>query len=98
MIEDINDYEAGELDPIDTAALFQHMINSGHVWQLQGSYGRAAMTLLEEGWCVLGPVGQHDYYGQYVPARDEVEAGTIGSVEYAERVNPEFELQDGEVH
>ena len=43
-----------------------------------------AMDLIEAGHCVLGEEGHRDYYGNYVPSRYEVEAGTKGSVEYAE--------------
>ena len=62
------------------------MINDGTAWRLQGSYGRTAMSLLESGDCILGEQGHHDYYGNYVPSRYEVKAGTKGSVEYAERM------------
>jgi hypothetical protein len=44
-------YESGLLSDIDTIALFQHLINNGHAWQLQGSYGRAAAALIEQGYC-----------------------------------------------
>ncbi len=30
---------------------FQHLIDSGTVWQLQGSYGRTAVALIEAGHC-----------------------------------------------
>jgi hypothetical protein len=31
---------------------YQHLIDSGVVWQLQGSYGRMAHRLIEAGICV----------------------------------------------
>ncbi len=37
-------------DPIEA---FQALINSGTVWKLQGSYGRAAKELIEQGLCHL---------------------------------------------
>lgn len=43
--------EQGDLDEGETVALFQNLINSGLVWELQGSYGRTAMRLLEAGLC-----------------------------------------------
>ena len=45
-------YEAGELHFDETIEFFQELINSGLVWQLQGSYGRTARALIDEGWCV----------------------------------------------
>jgi hypothetical protein len=40
-------YENGELDDEEAIELFQHLVNSGLVWQLQGSYGRTAQALIE---------------------------------------------------
>jgi len=44
-------WEDGELDDESTIELFQHLIDSGLVWQLQGSYGRTAHNLIEQGYC-----------------------------------------------
>ena len=68
---------------------YQELIDTGQAWKLEGSVGRTAMDLIENGYCTLGPVGHRDYYGNYVPARDEVEPGTKGSVEYAEKMREE---------
>lgn len=62
---------------------YQGLIDSGDAWKLEGSIGRTATDLIEQGLCVLGPVGHQDYWGNYVPSRDEVEPGTKGSVAYA---------------
>ena len=64
----------------------QELINSGMAWTLQGSTGRAAMDAIEAGLCILGETGHRDYYGNYVPSRHEVKAGTKGSVEYQEKM------------
>lgn len=42
-------YEAGELDEDAIIALFQHLVNTGMAWRLQGSYGRAAQAMIEAG-------------------------------------------------
>ena len=44
-------YESGELDEVETIELFQHLIDSGLVWNLQGSYGRMARDLIKAGVC-----------------------------------------------
>ncbi|MDW9531908.1 hypothetical protein RWE87_13455 [Sinorhizobium meliloti] len=64
----------------------QELINSGLAWRLEGSIGRQCMAALESGACMLGRDGHRDYWGNYVPSRDEVQAGTKGSFDYvAER-------------
>lgn len=80
----ISAYEDGDLGEDETVELFQDLIDSGLVWRLQGHYGRTASALIEDGRCTLGPVGHRDFYGNYVPAADEVVPGTKGSPEYAE--------------
>jgi len=44
-------YENGELFEADIIQGFQELINSGLVWELQGSYGRTAARLIEGGYC-----------------------------------------------
>lgn len=60
----------------------QRLINSGDAWKLEGSVGRACMALIKAGYCMLGLKGHKDYYGNYVPSRFEVKAGTKGSRKY----------------
>lgn len=60
----------------------QALIDSGTAWRLEGSVGRAAMALIEEGYCMLGEQAHTDYWGNRVPSRYEVLAGTKGSPEY----------------
>lgn len=72
MIDQIIQYEQGELDDSETIELFQSLINSGQAWRLQGHYGRTAMALIEAGHCTLGDKGHTDAYGNYVPSKHEV--------------------------
>jgi hypothetical protein len=71
--------DATEAEQIE---VYQHLIDTGQAWRLEGHVGRTAMDLIEAGLCTLGPVGHRDYWGNYVPSRDEVKPGTKGSVEY----------------
>ncbi len=43
------DYETGSLDFDQVVELFQHLVDSGIAWSLQGSYGRTAAALIEAG-------------------------------------------------
>jgi hypothetical protein len=52
-VDKIIAYEQGELGWGDTIVLFQELINSGLVWKLQGSYGRAVRELIDRGECTL---------------------------------------------
>ena len=49
----ILDYEAGVLSEEEVIEGFQHLIDNGIVWSLQGSYGRTAATLIAAGHCRL---------------------------------------------
>lgn len=76
--------------PEEYLANMQELINSGTAWQLEGSVGRSAMALIESGECMLGEEGHRDYYGNYVPSRHEVKAGTKGSSEYCNNRSTEL--------
>jgi hypothetical protein len=47
----IMSFEGGELSKEDIIDGFQHLIDNGHAWCLQGFYGRTAMSLINEGYC-----------------------------------------------
>lgn len=52
QIDKIIAFEQGDLDEDSTIELFQELIDSGLAWQLQGSYGRMANALIQNGYCV----------------------------------------------
>lgn len=83
-LNDINNIEvAEECSELDYYRSIQRAINSG-MWGLQGSYGRAMMEAINAGCCLLGKSGARDYYGNYIPSRDEVQEGTKGSISFVE--------------
>lgn len=49
---DIMRYENGEMEFEEQVEFFQDLISDGTVWHLQGSYQRAALNLIEQGYCV----------------------------------------------
>lgn len=59
----------------------QRAINEG-AWAFQGSYGRAMMSAIEAGACLLGHRAFRDAYGSPIPSRHDVEAGTKGSFKF----------------
>lgn len=46
----ILDYEFTGLNVAETLELFSRLIRTGQAWTLQGSYGRAASSLIERGY------------------------------------------------
>jgi hypothetical protein len=49
LADDLFAYEAGELEDSKVLDLFQNLVDTGQAWTLQGSYGRAATSLLKQG-------------------------------------------------
>jgi hypothetical protein len=43
-------YESGELSNEKTLELFSMLVKNGHAWSPQGSYGRTAHNLIENGY------------------------------------------------
>lgn len=52
QIEAIIAYEQGELSVRECIKLFQELLDSGLIWELQGHYQRVAKNLLEQG-CII---------------------------------------------
>ena len=50
----IIEYESGQLGEDEVISLFQRLLDSGLCWQLQGSYGRMAVALIEAGLITWG--------------------------------------------
>lgn len=49
LVGRIIDFEAELLTDEETLELFQELVDTGIAWQLQGFYGRAAASLIEQG-------------------------------------------------
>lgn len=47
LAERIAKYEEGTLTEEATVELFQHLVDTGLAWRLQGHYGRTAQALLD---------------------------------------------------
>jgi hypothetical protein len=52
-LDQIMDFESGQMDDDEIIKMVQDGINSGEIWSLQGSYGRLAMSLINEGLCTV---------------------------------------------
>jgi hypothetical protein len=63
----------------------QRRINDGTIWQFEGSAGREAMRLLEDGYCMLPKVARRDYYGNTIPARTMLKPGSKGTWQLVEQ-------------
>lgn len=50
-VDKIIKYESGDMNEHELIEFFQGLIDSGMAWKLQGSYGRMAMHLINEGIC-----------------------------------------------
>lgn len=51
LVQKIIDYEQDTMSDEDIPAFFQHLINTGQAWELQGHYGRMAKYLIDIGVC-----------------------------------------------
>tara|TARA_R100000030_G_scaffold96527_1_gene84743 strand:+ start:366 stop:599 length:234 start_codon:yes stop_codon:yes gene_type:complete len=58
-IDIIDGFEYG--DAQETIAAYQHLIDTGLVWSLQGRYGRQAKHLIEVGLCTAPQTNTQPY-------------------------------------
>ena len=66
-VQDVIDWEEGNMSPERERKFFQHMVNTGEVWKLQGMYGRRAQDLLDSGEIHYPKKKTYDYYGNPIP-------------------------------
>lgn len=78
----------------------QEMINNGSIWSFEGSMGRAADSALESGACYLPRHHTRNYYGTEFPCRQQLEAGSKGTLLNHERwlAEQDEEVQSELVH
>lgn len=49
LVDAIIRFESGDMEDEEVIELFQNLVDTGLAWQLQGSYGRTAKSLIEAG-------------------------------------------------
>lgn len=90
VVDDIINIETDEMSTrTEDAARMQRIVNDGQGWSMQGSMGRSMMAAIEAGEVMLGKKAARDYWGNYIPSRDEVKAGSKGSRAYVVEHNGE---------
>ena len=68
--------------------MIQRLVNTGMAWRMEGAIGRECMSAINAGRVMLGTEARRDYYGNIVPSRYDVMAGTKGSFDFVvERVD-----------
>lgn len=89
LVNDILALEQGELTADESVEAMQRIINDGTGWKLQGSMGRSMMAAIEAGDCLLGKEPKRDYWGNFIPSRQQVKDGTEGSKGYVAAAHDE---------
>jgi hypothetical protein len=49
LVDQLIAYEEGQITGDEEVAFFEHLVETGTCWQLQGHYQRVAATLIEAG-------------------------------------------------
>lgn len=63
----------------------QELMNSGEIWNFEGSVGRAADDMIEAGILMLPEEETRDYYGTRIPPRNILKDGTKGTLGNSQR-------------
>jgi hypothetical protein len=79
-------FEEGKLNEDLVAPLYQFIINSGDVWNLQGYHGSNAIIFIEQGLCVYGAKPFKSAYGMLYPSRFDISDNEPGSIAYQEKM------------
>ena len=62
VTKNISAYEAGKLDDDAVNELFQHLVDTGQVWEMEANYGKKAVELAEAGRITLPNFGLDTTY------------------------------------
>lgn len=65
ITDKIIQYESGEMGYEEVVSFFQELIDTGMAWQLQGSYGRTAQSMLDSGECSRPKKSAPEYLSLY---------------------------------
>lgn len=91
-VENWHDYifkwENGSLNDVDTIKLFQYLIDEGHVWNLQGFYGRTADELIQAGYCTLSykeTKGHYIWGSPTIPSKHQLKPNAPGTDAYVQK-------------
>ncbi|MGE4606350.1 MAG: hypothetical protein AAEJ52_06385 [Myxococcota bacterium] len=60
--EDLRAYESGELEDAAIVRLYQHLADTGQVWEMEGHYSKTALELAESGRITLPDFGLDTTY------------------------------------
>jgi hypothetical protein len=49
LVDQIIEFEEGQMTEDEVVEFFQQLVDTGLAWQLQGTYGRIAASMIDEG-------------------------------------------------